>query len=72
MAHEVTSLPIRMLRRREVEARTGLKRSTIYEHMAKGLFPRPIRIGSRIVCWPERDIEAWLEQQIRNNRAALI
>jgi mRNA interferase RelE/StbE len=33
----------RLLRRRQVEATTGFRRSTIYERMARGQFPRPIR-----------------------------
>jgi len=58
----------RMLRRREVELRTGLKRSTIYEHMANGAFPKPIRIGARVVCWPEHEIQAWLQEQVKRSR----
>jgi prophage regulatory protein len=58
----------RMLRRKEVENRTGLKRSTIYENMAKGTFPRPVRIGEKIVCWPEHEIESWLQEQVKKSR----
>ena len=32
------------LRRRAVEQLTGLSRSTIYDLMAKGQFPRPVRL----------------------------
>lgn len=56
----------RILRRHEVEARIGLSRSTIYESMAQGEFPKPIKIGRRAVGWPESVIAAWL-----NERAAL-
>ena len=51
---------IRLLRRPEVEARTGLSRSSIYAMMARGTFPRPRRIGQRAVGWPEDAIENWL------------
>ena len=51
---------IRLLRRPEVEARTGLSRSSIYLMMDKGEFPRPRRIGQRAVAWDEADIENWL------------
>lgn len=50
----------RHLRRREVEAATGLSRSTIYDMMDRGDFPRPIRIGKRAVAWSETTVEAWL------------
>ena len=53
---------IRFLRRPEVEARTGLSRSTIYSAMDRGTFPRPRRIGKRAVAWREGDIERWLAQ----------
>jgi predicted DNA-binding transcriptional regulator AlpA len=37
----------RFLRRREVQARTGLSCSTIYRFMAQGKFPRAIAIDGR-------------------------
>ena len=51
----------KILRRREVEARTGLSRSTIYNMMADGSFPRPLKLGARAVGWPESEIVAWFE-----------
>ena len=58
-------MPInRLLRRPDVESRTGLSRSTIYMKMSAGEFPRPRRIGKRAVAWLEADIERWLAQRI--------
>ncbi|WP_420326560.1 helix-turn-helix transcriptional regulator [Mameliella sp.] len=54
---------IRLLRRREVENRTGLSRSTLYDWMKRGEFPRPVKLGARIVAWRETDIVAWLESR---------
>ena len=51
---------ISILRRKQVEERTGLSRSTIYLRIHEGTFPRPINIGSRAVGWLEHEIEAWL------------
>jgi prophage regulatory protein len=48
-----------VLRRAEVERVTGLPRSTIYDYMARGLFPRPVRLGARSVGWLEREVLAW-------------
>lgn len=48
------------LRRPAVEAATGLSRSTIYDMMTRGEFPRPVRIGRRAVAWPESAIHEWL------------
>lgn len=50
----------RNLRRQDVEAATGLSRSSIYAMMDAGDFPRPLRIGKRAVAWPQSAIEAWL------------
>lgn len=56
----LTQSPPRLLRRREVEARTGLSRTSIYRNMRNGSFPAPIRVGPRAVRWLEQEIEAWL------------
>lgn len=50
----------RILRRPDVETRTGLARSTIYDWMKRGAFPRPVALGARLVGWRESDIEKWL------------
>ena len=55
---------VRMLRRREVEARTGLARSTIYDWIRAGRFPRPVSLGSRTVRWQEHDIEQWIAEHV--------
>lgn len=60
----------RHLRRPAVEAVTGLSRSTIYDMMTRGEFPRPVRIGRRAVAWPESAILAWMaERPIAGNCA---
>jgi len=51
----------KLLRRPEVEARTGLSRSTIYAWIQRGDFPQPVKLGTRLVAWREADIAAWLE-----------
>lgn len=63
-------MPDRTLRRRDVEARTGLSRSTLYAMMAQGTFPRPVRIGLRAVGWLESEIVVWLERRKSERDAA--
>lgn len=53
-----------ILRRRQVEARTGLSKSSIYLAIQRGEFPRPIKIGKRAVGWIECDIDAWMQERI--------
>ena len=53
----------RHYRRPAVEEITGLSRSTIYDLMSRGDFPRPVKLTPRIVAWPESRIEDWLAQR---------
>jgi prophage regulatory protein len=50
MKHVTPSSPV-ILRRPQVEARTGLSRSTLYQYIQDGLFPRPVSLGARAVGW---------------------
>ena len=50
------------LRRREVEALVGLKKSAIYAKIEQGRFPPSEKIGQgRAAGWRRADIEKWLE-----------
>lgn len=54
-----------ILRRKQVEMRTGLSRSTIYARMASGTFPKPIDLGGgRAVGWIEEEVDQWLKSLI--------
>jgi prophage regulatory protein len=57
----------KILRRKDVEAHIGLSRSTIYQAMSEGNFPKPIRIGRRAVGWPLSVIEDWLASRPQSN-----
>lgn len=54
----------KLIRRPIVEQRTGLARSTIYDMMKDGRFPRAVRIGDRAVAWPEIEVDAWIEARL--------
>jgi len=58
----------KILRRKQVESRTGLSRSTIYARIAAGLFPRPIDLGGRAVGWLETEIDTWIKARIEDSR----
>lgn len=51
----------RLLRRREVQSRIGVSRTTLYDWTRRGLFPPPIKLGPRAVAWRESDVQAWIE-----------
>ncbi len=56
----VTTPSHSILRRRQVEARVGLSRSTIYAMIRRGEFPAPVRLTTYAVGWKESDIDRWL------------
>jgi prophage regulatory protein len=53
-----------LLRRKQVEARTGLTRSTIYALIARQQFPKPLPLVGRTVAWRETSIDAWIANKI--------
>jgi prophage regulatory protein len=55
----------RIMRRPEVEARTGLSRSTIYAWMHEGRFPKPIALGDRMKGWRASEIDHWINARSR-------
>ena len=57
-----------ILRRKQVQVRTGLSRSTIYEQMKMGAFPKPVSLGPRAVGWIEAEIDNWLSERIEASR----
>ena len=57
------------LRRPAVQELTGLSRSTIYDLMAKGAFPRPIKLTAKAVAWRESAIADWLAGRPTSNAA---
>jgi len=57
-----------ILRRQEVETRTGLSRSTIYAWVKDGNFPAPISLGAKAVGWLEAEIEDWIAARVAVSR----
>lgn len=73
MAMQVTrapDAPLVILRRPEVEARTGLRCSTIYDGIKADTFPAPIQLGPKSVGWLESEINAWLAARVAARDAA--
>jgi len=55
---------MQILRIKQLIATTGLARSTIYQYIEDGTFPKPIPLGARCVGWLESDIQDWLSSRI--------
>ncbi len=60
----------RFLRRVAVEQLTGLSRSTIYQYVSEGRFPKPVKISDRVVAWLSKDISGWMADRIAERDAA--
>lgn len=57
-------------RRKQLEHKLRISRSTIYAMIAAGTFPKPIKIAKRAVGWPDDLIEQWLDDR-RSGRTLL-
>ena len=55
---------MRILPRREVSEKTRLQKSAIYQRMAAGTFPKPVRLGPKAIGWVEYEIDAWIQARI--------
>jgi len=61
-------MPRKILRLPVVLDRTGLSRSTVYQRVTEGRFPRPVSLGPRAVGWIETEVEEWITGQIEASR----
>lgn len=62
----------RLIRRKEVQAKTGLGASSIYALMKQGKFPHPIHLSIRRVAWIESEVDLWIEERIAKNHDSKI
>lgn len=54
----------RLIRMSEVETLTGLGKTSIYELMRAGKFPKSIRLHARMVAWSESSVLSWIQARI--------
>lgn len=55
---------LRLISLKDVVTRTALSKSTIYQLMKDGAFPKQVNNGSRRVAWVEHEIDSWLSERI--------
>jgi prophage regulatory protein len=63
-------VPLRVLRRKQVQDRVALSRSSIYDGVNAGTFPKPINLGPHSVAWIEAEIEQWLLDRVAKRDAS--
>lgn len=61
---------VNILKIKEVMARVGLSRASIYNKIPHG-FPKPIKLGPGIAAgWLDYEIDEWIEERIRERDAS--
>ena len=63
--HTKTSNTPTILRRHQVQQRTGLSRSTLYQYIKDGVFRASVQLGPRAVGWLESDISDWITARVK-------
>ena len=54
----------KLIRKNTVIEITGLSKSSIYDRMNAGQFPKSVPLGGRSVAWVESEVIEWVEAQI--------
>ncbi|MGI8853618.1 MAG: helix-turn-helix transcriptional regulator [Methyloceanibacter sp.] len=62
--------PRRFLRIGKVVEMTGIPPSSIYSMMAEDKFPRSIPLSGRIKAFLEEEVQAWMEERIKDRERA--
>ncbi|NOT18101.1 MAG: AlpA family phage regulatory protein [Sulfuriferula sp.] len=57
---QLVTVPEVLLNRADVEKQARISRSSIYRNIKKGIFPKPVNLGSGAVRWKQSDITAWI------------
>ncbi len=60
----------KLIRLPQVIERTTLSRSSIYEMMSNGTFPKPVKLNLRANGWLESEISDWVASRIAEREAA--
>jgi prophage regulatory protein len=59
---------VRFIRLKEVLSICGKSRSSVYEAIKKGDFPKPVKLHGRSSAWIKSEVEQWAVECIRSSR----
>ena len=48
---------------------TGYRRTSIYQKVAEGTFPAPVKLGPRAVAWVSEEIKDWMDARVAERDA---
>ena len=49
-----------LIRKRRVLEMTGWSNSTLYARISAGMFKPGVKVGPRMVAWPQSEVEAYI------------
>ena len=58
----------KFLRIREVQIFSGLSRSQVYSLVAKGEFPRQVKVSEKASAWLLSELEAWMAERVAGRK----
>ena len=53
-----------LIRKRRVLEMTGWSNSTLYARISAGMFKPGVKVGPRIVAWPQSEVDAYIQARI--------
>ncbi|MEZ7279727.1 AlpA family transcriptional regulator [Pseudoalteromonas sp. 68 DY56-GL68] len=56
---------MRLIKLKEVMAKTSLGHSSIYKFIAEGSFPKQVSLGAKSVAWVESEVDEWILDRIK-------
>ena len=60
----ISNQPISLIRRKQLEQRMGIGRSTIYLRISQSLITSPVSLGANSVGWPLHEIGAIIAARV--------
>lgn len=60
---------VQLLSLRDLVAKTSRSKSSIYEDMAAGRFPRPVSVGPARKAWVSTEVDQWIAARIAERDA---
>lgn len=56
---------MRLIKLKEVMAKTSLGHSSIYKFISEGTFPKQVSLGAKSVAWVESEVDDWIEEKVK-------
>ena len=61
-------MPHTLLRPKDVAKKIGVSLSHLYQLVASGQFPQPIKLRERISVFIEAEVDEWIQKRVHESR----